>query len=90
MNQKRFHHQPSLQIDLKIEEASKSYNEIISSPDSLGIIIDFKSDDINDNKIKKQSPELTLKVQILNQIIGLTAGLIGSGEYARRVFDSQP
>jgi len=69
----------------EIEEASKSYNEIISSPDSLGIIIDFKSDDINDNKIKKTIPRVNTESANIKSDNRLTAGLIGSGEYARRV-----
>ena len=69
----------------EIEEASRRYNEIISSSDSLGIIIDFKSDEIQNNETKKIIPEANLESANTKSDNCLTAGLIGSGEYARRI-----
>ena len=69
----------------EIEEASRRYKEIVSSSDSLGIIIDFKSDKIQNNKTKKIIPEVNLESANFKSDNCLTAGLIGSGEYARRI-----
>ncbi len=73
-----------------IADASTEYNKTIKSTDSLGILIDYKTNQSTDNSIKNlnndinsfQPSNTTLEISTgLSPIVGL----LGSGEYARRV-----
>ena len=72
-----------------IADASTQYNNIIKSADSLGILIDYKKNQITDNTEAFNNdinPSQSLNTN-LETSTGLApiVGLLGSGEYARRI-----
>ena len=71
-----------------IEDASSEYNSFIGSEDALGILIDYKNKQEYMESIREIShPKISYDTNENDSIKNLTplVGLLGSGEYARRV-----
>ena len=75
---------------LDIENASSDYNLFIDYEDALGILIDYKNNN-EYNKVNKKELDSSIKSSTISEIISIKnnkypiIGLLGSGEYARRV-----